>query len=222
MGACSHQLPLNYSISSSLADLTHFLPCSLLHRPVLCLAVHPSRLFVAPASPWCRQGPGWGDNAYSCWGWVARRGSWAALGSRWEKRKLEHLSCSPTDVLSHHPPFSTSSRANWFPSAISVCRSSTQGITQTHCEHFVPPLSQGGCNCFKFICKFTPLPLSLSAFVSHLSSQRFSRGLASPWGFFSPSHPSPHLPEPRLVTGWGRSCSSPRCVQSPLFPRSLV
>lgn len=95
------------------------------------------------------------------------------------------------------------------------------GTAQTHLshwEHFVPPLSQEGCNRFKFMCKLTPFPLSLSAFLSHLSSKCFSLWLASPRGFFSPSHPSPHLREPKLVTGWGRSCSSPWCVQSPTEP----
>lgn len=72
-------------------------------------------------------GPGWRDNAYSCWGWVSRGGSWAALGSRWEKRKLEHLSRSPTDTLSRRLPFSSRSQANRFPSVISVCHWGTWG-----------------------------------------------------------------------------------------------
>ena len=110
-------------------------PCALSRRPSV-------QAVGGSGVPLVQAGPGLGGQRLFLLG--LGHPSWAALGSRWEKCKREHLSCSPTDVLSHHPPFSTSSRANWFPSAISVCRSGTQGITQTHCAHFVPPLSQGG------------------------------------------------------------------------------
>lgn len=204
--ATSHQLPLNYSISSSLARadalpslLPALSPCALSPCPSV-QAVGGSCIPPAPA------GSRLGGQRLFLLG--------PGLPSGWEKDKLEHPSCSPTNAPSCHPPFSTPSQAS--PSALSVCHSGTQGTTQTHLshgEHFVPPPRQAGGNWFKFI--FNPL-------TSRLSLQRFSRFLASPWGFFSPSHPSPHLREPKLVTGWGRSCSSPRFGQSPLFPRSLA
>lgn len=161
--------------------------------------IRQSMLLVAPASPWCRPGPGWGGRCGSGWG------SWAALGSCRERSKLEHLSCSPTDVLS---PFSTWSRANRFPSALSVCRSypgDNPNPPQPLRTLRASP-EPGGCNCFKLICKFTPLPPCLTSLRAVFLMAGFSLGL-----FLTFSS----LWEPELATGWGRSRSSPWFLLSP-------
>lgn len=73
---------------------------------------------------------------------------------------------------------------------------------------------------------------SLSPFISNLSWKHFTPWVASPWGFLSPCHPSPHPWEPKLFLSWdtlppqscthGASCDP--CPQSwfpsPRSPRS--